>query len=64
MAHIVAVEYEGSAADLIQLLLDGMGKGGFPRPGKPGKPKHRTAVAIQLLATQAIDRGMVPDDIA
>jgi hypothetical protein len=63
MADIVAIQDKGAAAQDMELLFHGMGKRGFPGPGKPRKPEGAGTMAIQELTPLAGDSGVMPDYI-
>lgn len=62
-AHLVAIQYEGVAAALMQYFLHGMCQSRFARARQAGEPDDRTSMAVLCLAAFTGDTRVMPDDI-
>ena len=60
MAHIVAIENVGSCPHHVQTFFQGVGNGGFPGSGQPGKPENHATVTIQCFPTFPGNGGVMP----
>lgn len=64
VAHVIAIQHEGAAAQFVQLIFHGMRQRGLARAGQAGEPEDYTLVVVLGLAMFAGDGGVVPDGVA
>ena len=63
VAHVVAVEIEGLAAQLEETPFERLGDRRFAGAREASEPQHGGLVAVALLALGAVDGGAFPDHV-